>query len=174
MYYNYKPLFPDCRQRRKLRQQLLRLPPNSSLPLRGTGLARIPHCSCNALPVTYTFPAILYVNRDNATASKPWHHHAFINPLTLAILIGTLCTLSTPHPADVALLQNARPPLSGASGFVALAATLDVNRYLAALRDPLHLPEGMRRDGAFLYLELLPTQQGAQTLVLPLPGSQAR
>ncbi|WP_314064080.1 hypothetical protein [Cardiobacterium hominis] len=97
--------------------------------------------------------------------------------LTLAILIGTLCTLSTPHPADVALLQNARPPLSGASGFVALAATLDVNRYLAAfaaLRDPLHLPEGMRRDGAFLYLELLPTQQGAQTLVLPLPGSQAR
>ena len=57
------------------------------------------------------------------------------------------------------------------------ARLLNVNRYLAAfvaLRDPLHLPEGMRRDGAFLYLELLPTQQGAQTLVLPLPGSQAR
>lgn len=57
------------------------------------------------------------------------------------------------------------------------ARLLNVNRYLAAfatLRDPVHLPKGMRRDGAFLYLELLPTQRGVQTLVLPLPGSQAR
>ena len=57
------------------------------------------------------------------------------------------------------------------------ACLLNVNRYLAAfatLRDPVHLPKGMRRDGAFLYLELLPTQRGVQTLVLPLPGSQAR
>ena len=57
------------------------------------------------------------------------------------------------------------------------ARLLNVNRYLAAfaaLRDPVHLPKGMLRDGVFLYLELLPTQRGVQTLVLPLPGSQAR
>ncbi len=56
------------------------------------------------------------------------------------------------------------------------ARLLNVNRYLAAfvaLRDPLHLPAEMRTDGAFLYINLLPTQQGAQTLALPLPGSQA-
>ena len=57
------------------------------------------------------------------------------------------------------------------------ARLLNVNRYLAAfvaLRDPLHLPEGIRSDGAFLYIDLLPTQQGVQTLTLPLPGTQVR
>ena len=73
------------------------------------------------------------------------------------------------------------PPRGGLCGLTTMddyqARLLNVNRYLAAfatLRDPVHLPKGMRRDGAFLYLELLPTQRGVQTLVLPLPGSQAR
>lgn len=57
------------------------------------------------------------------------------------------------------------------------ARLLNINRYLAAfvaLRDPLHLPAEMRTDGAFLYIDLLPTQQGVQTLTLPLPGTQVR
>lgn len=57
------------------------------------------------------------------------------------------------------------------------ARLLNINRYLAAfvaLRDPAHLPEGIRSDGAFLYIDLLPTQQGVQTLTLPLPGTQVR
>lgn len=57
------------------------------------------------------------------------------------------------------------------------ARLLNINRYLAAfaaLRDPVHLPKGMLHDGVFLYLDLLPTQRGVQTLVLLLPGSQAR
>lgn len=57
------------------------------------------------------------------------------------------------------------------------ARLLNINRYFAAfvaLRDPLHLPAEMRTDGAFLYIDLLPTQQGVQTLTLPLPGTQVR
>ena len=59
--------------------------------------------------------------------------------LTLAILIGTL---SAPHPADVALLQNARAPVSGASGFATLAATLEATASL-----PREIPR-MERDEA--------------------------
>ena len=50
--------------------------------------------------------------------------------LTLSALLASFCILSTPHPADVALLQNARTPVSGASGFAALVATLEATASL--------------------------------------------
>ena len=199
--------------------------------------------------------------------------------LTFSALLASFCILSTPAPADLALLQNARTPVGGESGFATLTATLEAtaslpseiprmerdeaeplavarknlslwqtlpaaeraalqpdlplllrfthfrraasienlpkfsrlfalreinafrfvsgkqeaalqsacdtavigrrlllsdNAAFAVLRDPAHLPEGIRSDGAFLYIDLLPTQQGVQTLTLPLPGTQVR
>ena len=62
--------------------------------------------------------------------------------LTLSALLASFCILSTPAPVDLALLQNARTPVSGASGFAALAATLEATAPL-----PREIPR-MERDEA--------------------------
>ena len=50
--------------------------------------------------------------------------------LTLSALLASFCILSTPAPVDLALLQNARTPVSGASGFATLTATLEATASL--------------------------------------------
>ena len=62
--------------------------------------------------------------------------------LTLSALLASFCILSTPAPVDLALLQNARTPVSGASGFATLTATLEATASL-----PSEIPR-MERDEA--------------------------
>ena len=61
---------------------------------------------------------------------------------TLSALLASFCILSTPAPVDLALLQNARTPVSGASGFATLTATLEATASL-----PSEIPR-MERDEA--------------------------
>ena len=97
-------------------------------------------------------------------------------PELLAAVARGEAAVPSPHP-----VFDFCSPLNGLCRLTSMrdyqARLLNVNRYLAAfaaLRDPAHLPEGIRSDGAFLYIDLLPTQQGVQTLTLPLPGTQVR
>ena len=63
--------------------------------------------------------------------------------LTFSALLASFCILSTPAPADLALLQNARTPVGGgASGFDTLTATLEATASL-----PSEIPR-MERDEA--------------------------
>lgn len=97
-------------------------------------------------------------------------------PELLAAVARGEAAVPSPHP-----VFDFCSPLNGLCRLTSMrdyqARLLNANRYLAAfavLRDPAHLPEGIRSDGAFLYIDLLPTQQGVQTLTLPLPGTQVR
>jgi hypothetical protein len=97
-------------------------------------------------------------------------------PELLAAVARGEAAVPSPHP-----VFDFCSPLDGLCRLTSMrdyqARLLNANRYLAAfavLRDPAHLPEGIRSDGAFLYIDLLPTQQGVQTLTLPLPGTQVR